>query len=70
VVNTSAGNFNMSIFIGSSARQPTKLAVMGNIVYANNAGTAIDSTATYSVFANVSPDGTNSISGTGTTVLY
>ena len=70
VVNTSAGNFNMSIFIGSSARQPTKLAVMGNVVYANDAGNAITSTATYSVFANVSPDGTNSISGTGTTVLY
>lgn len=70
VVNKSAGDFNMSIFLGSGAVQPTKLSVIGNIVYANNAGTAIDSSATYSVFANVSPDGTNSISGTGTTVLY
>jgi hypothetical protein len=70
VVNKSAGNFNMSIFLGSGAVQPTKLSVIGNIVYANDAGTAISSTATYSVFANVSPDGTNSITGTGTTVLY
>lgn len=70
VVNASAGDFTLAIFIGSLSRQPTKLSVLGNIVYANNSGTAISSTATNSVFANVSPDGTNSITGTGTTVLY
>jgi hypothetical protein len=68
IVNKSAGNFNMKIDSIEGAN--TKLSVIGNIVYANDAGTAIDSTATYSVFANVSPDGTNSITGTGTTVLY
>lgn len=70
VVNASEGDFTLAIFIGSLARQPNKLSVLGNIVYANNSGTAISSTATNSVFANVSPDGTNSITGTGTTVLY
>lgn len=68
VVNKSAGDFNMKIDSIEGAN--TKLSVIGNIVYANNAGTAIDSTATNSVFANVSPDGTNSISGAGTTVLF
>jgi hypothetical protein len=70
IVNASEGDFTLSIFIGSLSRQPNKLSVLGNIVYANNSGTAISSTATNSVFANVSPDGTNSITGTGTTVLY
>ena len=70
IVNSSSGNYNLSIFTGSLSRQPTKLSVMGNVIYPNTGGTAISSNATYSVFANVINSGSSSISGTGTTVLY